>query len=151
MKRRIVEALTITAAIAISMPISPAKAQITGGFNPIENIPNFNNLGLPSGGGDLNNILGNAGGILGGNTSGGLGGILGGDSGGGLGGILGGSSGSGLGDILGGGSGGGSSSNTPEELKANLRPKNHHHLNRRPRCHPNRYQRSEERRVGKEC
>ena len=106
MKRRIVEALTITAAIAISMPISPAKAQITGGFNPIENVPNFKNLGLPSSGGDLNGILGNTGGILGGNNSGGLGGILGDDSGG-LGSILGGDSG-GPGGILGGSSGGGS-------------------------------------------
>ena len=118
MKRRIVEALTITAAIAISMPISPAKAQITGGFNPIENIPNFNNLGLPSSGSDLNSILGNSGGILGGNNSGGLGGILGGDSGG-LGSILGGDSG-GLSGILGGSSGGGSSGSSGGDLSSIL-------------------------------
>ena len=52
MKRRIVDALIITAAIALSIPISPAKAQLIGGFNPAGSVPG---LGLPDlgGGSDL--------------------------------------------------------------------------------------------------
>ena len=65
MKRKIVDALVMTAAIAISMPISSAKAQITGGFNPTGSVPG---LGLPDlgGGSDLGSLLGNSGGLFGG-------------------------------------------------------------------------------------
>ena len=79
MKRRIVDALVITAAIALSIPISPAKAQITGGFNPPGSVPGFGNLGLPDsvGNSDLGILLGNSGRKLGdGSSLGGLFGLL---------------------------------------------------------------------------
>ena len=85
MKRRIVDALVITAAIALSIPISPAKAQLTGGFNPAGSLPG---LGLPDlgSGSDLEGLLGNSGGLFGGDPSAGglFGGINGGNLGGGL-------------------------------------------------------------------
>ena len=88
MKRRIVDALVITAAIALSIPISPAKAQLTGGFNPAGSVPGLGGLGLPDlgSGSDLGDLLGNSGGLFGGDPSAGglFGGINGGNLGGGL-------------------------------------------------------------------
>ena len=83
-KRIVIRVLIWTTAIVISIPISPAKAQIPGGFNPAGSVPGFGGLGLPDPGGgtDLGNLLGNSGGPLGNSSMGGLfGGINGGNLG----------------------------------------------------------------------
>ena len=108
-KRIVIRALIWTTAIVISIPISPAKAQITGGFNPAGSVPGFGGLGLPDPGGgtDLGNLLGNSGGPLGNSSMGGLfGGINGGNLGNtsNLGGLL---NGIGSGSSSGGSSSGG--------------------------------------------
>ena len=83
-KRIVIRTLIWTTAIVMSIPITPAKAQITGGFNPAGSVPGFGNLGLPDVGGssDLGDLLGNSGGPLGNSSMGGLfGGINGGNLG----------------------------------------------------------------------